>query len=145
MDITTERPRDDVAVVALSGELDASNYQQLIDTARSLKAQGAHHFILDLSGLTYMGSSGLVAIHSAALLARGIEPPSPEDGWDAFHQMSNEVATGSDDGSLRLVAPPPSVDRAPRVFLYRPEPGRASTLKTYSRPPGCQCSSRRRP
>ena len=112
MDITTERPRDDVAVVALSGELDASNYQQLIDTARSLKAEGTHHFILDLSGLTYMGSSGLVAIHSAALLARGIEPPSPEDGWDAFHQMSNEVATGSDDGSLRLVAPPPSVDRA---------------------------------
>ena len=127
MDITTERPRDDVAVVALSGELDASNYQQLIDTARSLKAQGAHHFILDLSGLTYMGSSGLVAIHSAALLARGIEPPSPEDGWDAFHQMSNEVASGSDDGSLRLVAPSPSVDRVlertgmKRLFAVYPD------------------------
>ena len=89
MDITTERPRDDVAVVALSGELDASNYQQLIDTARSLKAQGAHHFVLDLSGLTYMGSSGLVAIHSIALLARGREPISPDDGWQAIHDIGS--------------------------------------------------------
>lgn len=111
MDITTERPRDDVAVVALTGELDASNYEQVIDIARQLRDQGAHHLVLDLSGLTYMGSSGLVAIHSAAILARGGEPPSPEDGWDAIHRMSNDVATGTNDGSLRLVGPSASVDR----------------------------------
>src|SRR4051794_37686294 len=105
MDISTERPRDDVAVVALTGELDASNFEQVIDTARVLTRDGAHHLILDLSGLSYMGSSGLVAIHSAALLAQGHEPPSPEDGWDAFHRMSNDVATGASDGTLRIVAP----------------------------------------
>jgi anti-anti-sigma regulatory factor len=111
MDITTERPRDDVAIVGLAGELDASNYQQVIDTARRLHAEGAHHFVLDLSDLTYMGSSGLVAIHSAAMLARGVEPPSPDDGWDAIHRMSNDVATGTIDGSLRIVGPTASVDR----------------------------------
>ena len=111
MDISTERPRDDVALVALTGELDASNFEDVIDTARQLTSDGAHHLILDLSGLSFMGSSGLVAIHSAALLAQGHEPPSPEDGWDAFHRMSNDVATASDDGSLRIVAPSAAVDR----------------------------------
>ena len=111
MDITTERPREDVAIVGLAGELDASNFEQVIATARQLHGEGAHHFVLDLSGLTYMGSSGLVAIHSAAILARGGEPPSPDDGWDAIHRMSTERELGTSDGSLRLVGPSASVDR----------------------------------
>jgi anti-anti-sigma regulatory factor len=127
MDITTERPRPDVAVVTLTGELDASNFEELIDTARALHGQGCHHFVIDLSGLSYMGSSGLVAIHSAAMLARGQEPPSPEDGWDAFHQLGHEVDSGAADGSLRLVAPTPSVDRVlertgmKRLFEVHPD------------------------
>jgi anti-sigma B factor antagonist len=127
MDITTDRQRDDVAVVALTGELDGSNFEQVIETARSLRDQGVHHLVLDLSGLSYMGSSGLVAIHSAAMLARGQEPPSPEDGWDAFHRMGDDVARGSDDGSLRLVAPSPAVDRVldrtgmKRLFEVHPD------------------------
>jgi anti-anti-sigma regulatory factor len=127
MDITTERPRDDVAIVGLSGELDASNFERVIETARELHAQGAHHFVLDLSSLTYMGSSGLVAIHSAAIVARGGQPPSPEDGWDVIHRMSNDVATGVSDGSLRLVGPSPAVDRVlertgmKRLFEVHPD------------------------
>ena len=127
MDITTERPRDDVAVVALDGELDASNFEEVVATARTLRDDGAHHLILDLSGLTYMGSSGLVALHSAAILARGGEPPSPEDGWDAFHRMGDEVARGTSDGSLALVAPSPAVDRVlertgmKRLFAVHPD------------------------
>src|SRR5262245_23356800 len=132
MDITTERPRDDVAVVALSGELDASNFERVIDTARELHQQGAHHFVLDLSDVSYMGSSGLVAIHSAAMLARGQEPPSPEDGWDAIHQMGHEVASGTSDGSLRIVGPSPSVDRVLERTgmkrLFEVYPDRAAAL-----------------
>jgi anti-anti-sigma regulatory factor len=132
MDITTERPRDDVAVVGLTGELDASNFEQVIATARQLHDDGASHFFLDLSGLTYMGSSGLVAIHSAAILARGGQPPSPEDGWDAIHRLSNDVATGTSDGSLRLVGPSPSVDRVLERTgmkrLFEVHPDRASAL-----------------
>jgi anti-anti-sigma regulatory factor len=127
MDITTERPRDDVAIVGLAGELDASNFERVIDTARQLHDAGAHHFVLDLSGLTYMGSSGLVAIHSAAMIARGQEPPSPDDGWDAIHRMSHEVASGTSDGSLRIVGPTASVDRVlertgmKRLFEVHPD------------------------
>jgi anti-anti-sigma regulatory factor len=111
MDITTERPRPDVAVIALAGELDGSNFERVIDAARSAHADGAQTILLDLGGLTYMGSSGLVAIHSAALILRGLEPPSPEDGWDAFHHLGQDDEKGSDGAGLHLVAPTAPVDR----------------------------------
>jgi anti-anti-sigma regulatory factor len=110
MDITTERPSADLAVIALSGELDGSNFEQVIDAGRIAIAGGASHVVLDLGGLTYMGSSGLVAIHSIALLARGREPISPDDGWQAIHDIGSEAA---DEGppALFLAAPGPSVGR----------------------------------
>src|SRR3954469_13778646 len=101
MDITTDRPSTDVAVIALDGELDGSNFEQVIDAGRAARDGGVARIILDLSGLTYMGSSGLVAIHSIALLLRGLEPTSPEDGWQAIHDLSAAPGEGL-DGSLTL-------------------------------------------
>jgi hypothetical protein len=110
MDITTERPSTDLAVIALTGELDGSNFEQVIDAGRIAVAGGATRVVLDLGGLTYMGSSGLVAIHSIALLARGREPISPDDGWQAIHDIGSEAA---DEGTpvLFLAGPGPSVGR----------------------------------
>jgi anti-anti-sigma regulatory factor len=110
MDITTNRPAADVEVLALTGELDASNFERVIDAARAAHDGGAKTLVIDLSGLSYMGSSGLVAIHSAALIMRGEQPPSPEDGWDAFHRLGHAVDAGPDQRVL-LVAPSPAVDR----------------------------------
>ena len=73
MEITTDRPGPDLAVIGLVGELDGSNFEQVIDAGRAARDAGAERIVLDLSGLTYMGSSGLVAIHSIALLLRGQE------------------------------------------------------------------------
>jgi STAS domain-containing protein len=110
MDITTERPRPDVAVIALAGELDGSNFEHLIDAGRAARDAGATRIVLDLGGLTYMGSSGLVAIHSIALLLRGQEPVSPEDGWQAIHDIGRGEADG-EENPLVLAAAPPSVHR----------------------------------
>ena len=41
MDITTERPSPDVAVIALDGELDGSNFEQVIEAGRIAIAAGA--------------------------------------------------------------------------------------------------------
>ena len=110
MDITTERAGD-TAVVALSGELDASNYETLIDTARRLRGEGAKRLVVDMSGLTYMGSAGLVALHSMAAIIAGGEPPDPEAGWQAIHDVGASVSGGQMQDALRLAGPPPSVDR----------------------------------
>ena len=69
-----------VTIIALHGDLDASNYEQVIAKARELYAAGVRHLLLDLCDVPFMGSSGVVALHSVALLmaARGEMPPDSE-------------------------------------------------------------------
>lgn len=110
MDITTDRPSPDVAVLGLTGELDGSNFEKVIDAGRVARDGGARRIVIDLSGLTYMGSSGLVAIHSIALLLRGQEPTSPEDGWQAIHELGTATAGDAEQGVV-LAGPPPSIER----------------------------------
>ena len=110
MDITTDRPSPDVAVIGLTGELDGSNFEKVIDAGRVARDGGARRIVIDLSGLTYMGSSGLVAIHSIALLLRGQEPTSPQYGWQAIHDLGTATAGDAEQGVV-LAGPPPPIER----------------------------------
>ncbi len=58
MKTTVERVSDSVAVIGLDGELDASNYQDLITTGQGLYGEGVRTLVLDLAALEYMASSG---------------------------------------------------------------------------------------
>lgn len=95
-----------VTVLALDGELDASNYQQLIETVRGLYGEGTRRLIIDLAGLRFMASSGLVALHSIVQVMHGEEPLDPEGGWQALHSLGGEQQT-----DVRLAGPQPAVDR----------------------------------
>lgn len=134
MDITTDRPSADVAVIALDGELDGSNFERVIDAGRAARDGGARRVVLDLAGLTYMGSSGLVAIHSIALLLAGKEPTSPEDGWQAIHDINQQVGDG--DPGVILAGPQGSVqrvlDRSGMAELFPIHPDRVTALDAAS-------------
>jgi anti-anti-sigma regulatory factor len=82
------------AILSLNGELDASNYLDVIEKVRQLYQEGARQLVIDLSSLKFLSSSGLVALHSAALIMRGEEPPNPELGWSAFHAIASDVDRG---------------------------------------------------
>ena len=110
MNTTIDRVSPEVAVLALDGELDASNYRELIATGSGLYADGARRLVLDLSKLSYMSSSGIVALHSLALIFRGQQPPDPEAGWSAFHAVSSDTDEGAAADQVRLVAPTPTID-----------------------------------
>ena len=103
-----ENGRVPVAVMKLGGELDAASYLDAIARARELAGAGTRNVLLDLTDLTYMGSSGLFAIHSMATLLRGEEPPDPEAGWGAIHSMDRASETVD---NLKLLSPQPQVDR----------------------------------
>ena len=79
-----------VTVVTLEGELDASNFEQVIAVVGDAYAKGARGLVLDISGLSFMASSGLFALHSALRIFRGETPPDPEMGWGALHEMSHD-------------------------------------------------------
>jgi len=107
---TIDRVSPEVAVLALDGELDASNYRELIETGSGLYADGARCLVLDLAQLSYMSSSGIVALHSLALVFRGQQPPDLEAGWSTFHAVSADTAEGAVADQVRIVALTPAID-----------------------------------
>lgn len=119
------------AVIGLVGELDASNYIQLIDAGRRLHDDGMQRLILDLGGLTFIASSGLVALHSLILIMAGEAPPDPEDGWSAFHSLAHDAA-GGPQTAVQLCGVGVAVDRVlvrtgmGRLFIVYPD--RAAAL-----------------
>ena len=117
MNLTVEdvEGRVPVTVVRLDGDLDASNYEALIEKGAELYGGGCRNLLLDMRGVPYMGSSGLVALHSIALILSGQEPPNPDDGWDAHHAISRSVEGGQQQHLKVLVTSEPD-SAVRRVF-----------------------------
>jgi len=120
MNITVDQAQGKVSVtiLGLHGDLDASNYQDVIAKAREVYNTGTRYLLIDMSDTPYMGSSGLVALHSIAVLLRGEEPPDPESGWNAFHAIARDRARLLSEAEgravqqhVKLLNPQPRVDR----------------------------------
>jgi anti-anti-sigma factor len=124
-----------VTVLALSGELDASNFGELIETTRRLYDSGTRHVLLDLSELRFMASSGLVALHSILRLMHGEAPPDPEAGWGALHSLGLDASDGTTQAEVQLCAPQAAVERVltrtglSRLFLIHPD--RATAIAAF--------------
>ena len=58
-----------------------------------------------------MSSSGLIALHSIALLMRGDEPSDPEYGWEAFRALGRDQGSETQE-KVKLLNPHPRVDRS---------------------------------
>ena len=99
-----------VTVLQIHGELDASNYQRVVARAREAYDAGAQDLLLDLEHVPFMGSSGLVAFHSIALLMRGETPPDPEAGWGTLRSIDREREAGLQQ-HVKLLNPQPKVER----------------------------------
>lgn len=83
-----------ITVLRVDGDLDASTFESLIDEGRRLYAAGDRDLLIDLRSVPFMGSSGLVALHSLVLIFNGSEPPDPESGWGAHHAMEASIESG---------------------------------------------------
>jgi hypothetical protein len=99
-----------VTVLGVQGALDASNYRDLIDQATEACKGGAKDVLLDLTNTTFVSSSGLVALHSIALLMRGEQPPPLDEGWGALQSVHRGLGTGAQQ-HLKLLGPQPYVVR----------------------------------
>ena len=99
-----------VTVLGVQGDLDASNYQDLIAKATEVRGAGANELLLDMTNTSFVSSSGLVALHSIALLMRGEQPPSLEEGWSAIQSIHRGLGTGVQQ-HLKLLGPQPYVVR----------------------------------
>jgi anti-anti-sigma regulatory factor len=109
--------RKPVAILGIHGDLDASNYQQVIDEAKKAYEAGTRHILIDMAAIPFMASSGLVALHSILLLLRGDQPPDPEFGWAALHGMGRDLDGGL-QGHVKLLNPQPRVERVLKMASF---------------------------
>ena len=100
-----------ITVVALEGELDASNFERLVDDVRGLYEAGTRHLLVDLAALTFLASSGLVALHNIVRIMHGEEPFDPEAGWGALHSIDNDIEDEATQREVQLAGPQPAVAR----------------------------------
>jgi anti-anti-sigma factor len=111
--VTTLRGKVPVTVVKPHGDVDASNYTELVKKVQGLIDDGALDFLIDLSDVAFMSSAGLVALHSLARILRGDNTIDPKTGWAALKSMT------------------PSRDRGPQqhIKLLSPQRNVADTLE----------------
>ena len=112
MNITAEQrtARVPVTILRLQGDLDGSNYLELVAATKTAQQNDAKRLLLDLTGVPYMSSAGLVALHSAVQLLRGEQPPDPEAGWSALKSVALEKPAGAQPW-VKLLNPQPRVTR----------------------------------
>lgn len=108
INVTTQKGRVGVTVLALNGELDGQTYQNFIDRVKELFASGARNFLLDMSELTYVSSAGLVAMHTVALLLHGEAIPETDNGW-ASMRSAKKATNGKMEEHIKLLNPRPEV------------------------------------
>jgi anti-anti-sigma regulatory factor len=96
VNLTIEQIQDNnrLAIIGVQGNLDGSNYQELVAKAKELHNQGIEMLLLDLSQTLFMSSAGLVAIHRIAKLLQGEPLPDTDNGWAAIHAVENAAARG---------------------------------------------------
>lgn len=106
MNISSEQiqARVPVTILHLSGDVDGSNFQTIIEKGRELHQQGVRHLVLDLGGVAYTSSAGLVALHSVARLFNNQEMPDLEDGWRAIRMVGQARDAGTQT-AVKLLNP----------------------------------------
>ncbi|HLF75525.1 MAG TPA: STAS domain-containing protein [Anaerolineales bacterium] len=110
MEITLSIHQSDepVAIMGIKGNLDASNFMEVITKAQEAYQNPARNLIIDLSEVPYISSAGLVAIHRIALLYGGISQGVESGGAESRLDFSQSSSAGK---HVKLLSPQPGVDQ----------------------------------
>jgi anti-anti-sigma regulatory factor len=92
--VSTQQGKTPVTIVQPHGDVDASNYAELVKKVETLHKDGVQDFLIDLSDVPYMSSAGLVALHSIAIMLRGEKPADPKSGWAALKSIDRSRERG---------------------------------------------------
>lgn len=112
MDITVniyQSESQPIAVMKLTGDINASNYMDIVTKAQEIYNNPARHMILDLGEVTSISTTGLVALHKIALLYSGVPQQveaNAEEVRPDFTHSSNARKF------VKLLNPQPEVDKA---------------------------------
>ncbi len=101
--VNIQQAHEPIAVMHLQGDINASNFVQIVDKAREIYQNPARNLVIDLSEVPNVSTTGLVAIHKIALLYSGV----PEE--KAHPYLTHNSAARK---HVKLLNPQPAVDQA---------------------------------
>jgi anti-anti-sigma factor len=105
--VSQEQGNVPVSVLHIKGDLDASSYLELVNTAQKLYNEGVRFLLLDLSNLAFISSAGLASLHIITKMFRG-ETANPENGWATYKAIDRERETGLQK-KVKLLNPSPDI------------------------------------
>jgi anti-anti-sigma regulatory factor len=104
IDISIQQTSETVAVMKLTGDINASNFMEIVDKAGETYMNPSRYLIIDLSDVPSISSTGMVAIHKIALIYSGV-PQDVQENENPDFTHSNEARK-----YVKLLSPQPQVD-----------------------------------
>ncbi len=98
-----------IAVIQIKGDINASNFMELVNKAQEIYDKPARSLILDLSEVASVSTTGLVALHKIALVYSGV--PQEMD-TDAPEMRPDFTHSSNARKYVKLLNPQPEVDKA---------------------------------
>ena len=102
--------QENVTILHLMGDVDSSNYTEVIIKAQELYDDGTRNLLLNLAKVPYVSSAGLMAFHTIARVFAGHSIQGGESGRPTFRSINPK-----DDASARehvkLLSPQVAVEQ----------------------------------
>ena len=135
MPLTVEQAqgRVPVTVITIHGDLDYTNYREVMDRVQEAFDAGSRRLLIDFSDVPFMASSGLVALHSAALVMTGQTALDPEGGWQAFHSVGEGLPEAQSNVKLAGLQPrvTQTLERTAMLRFFETYPDRAQAIDAF--------------
>lgn len=106
--ISIHEANEPVAVMNIKGNVDASNYVEIVNKAQEVYNNPVRNLILDLSEVPFISSAGLVAIHKIALIYSGGKQEVEQEGKETRTDFTHHANARK---RVKLLNPQPDVDR----------------------------------
>ena len=109
--VAIQQSEEPIAVMQIKGDINASNFLEVVNKAQELYNNPARNLILDLSEVTSISTTGLVALHKIALVYSGV--PQEIDTEAATKDLRPDFTHHSNARKfVKLLNPRPEVDKA---------------------------------
>src|SRR6185436_18144778 len=109
--VSIHQSEQPIAILKIIGDINASNYMEVVNKAQELFDKPAHNLIIDLSEVTSVSTTGLVALHKIALVYSGVPQEMDQDA--ATKDRRPDFTHSSNARKfVKLLSPQPEVDKA---------------------------------
>jgi anti-anti-sigma regulatory factor len=99
-----------IGVMHLTGEVDSSNYTEVITRAQKAYDDGTRNLLLDLAQVSYVSSAGLMAFHTIARIYSGQTLLDANSGRPIFRAINPQQDAPARE-HFKLLNPQAAVDQ----------------------------------